>query len=83
MLDYKKDARAYELSANCGDRAMFRQSARINGQTVLTPSGSALYERRHAGPATEHTRHVQANGRTVATVKREGTSSTNTTRYLH
>jgi YD repeat-containing protein len=66
-----------------GDRAMFRQSARIAGQTVLTLYGSALYERRHAGAATEHTHHVQANGRTVATDKREGTSTTNTTRYLH
>ena len=62
---------------------MFRQSARINGQTVLTLYGAVLYERRHAGAATEHTHHVQANGRTVATVKREGTSPTNTTRYLH
>jgi hypothetical protein len=61
---------------------MFRQSVRIAGQTVLTLYGSALYERRHAGAATEHTHHVQANGRTVATVKREGTSPTNTTRFL-
>ena len=60
-----------------------RQSARINGQAVLTLYGSALYERRHAGPTTEHTHHVQANGRTVATVHRTGTSPTNTTRYLH
>nr|WP_240902324.1 RHS repeat-associated core domain-containing protein [Wenzhouxiangella sp. XN24] len=66
-----------------GDRAMFRQSARIDGQTVLTLYGSALYERREAGLTVEHTHHVQANGRTVATVKRSGASTTNTTRYLH
>ena len=66
-----------------GDRAMFRQSARIAGQTVLTLYGSALYERRHAGAATEHVHDVQANGRTVATVHRSGTSPANTTRYLH
>jgi RHS repeat-associated protein len=67
-----------------GDRAMFRQSARIAGQTVLTLYGGALYERRHAGgAATQHTHHIQANGRTVATVHRTGTSTTNTTRYLH
>ena len=63
---------------------MFRQSARIAGQTVLTLYGGALYERRHAGgAATQHTHYVQANGGTVATVHRTGTSTTNTTRYLH
>nr|WP_240902323.1 RHS repeat-associated core domain-containing protein [Wenzhouxiangella sp. XN24] len=49
----------------------------------MTLYGSALYERREAGLTVEHTHHVQANGRTVATVKRSGASTTNTTRYLH
>jgi RHS repeat-associated protein len=66
-----------------GDRAMFRQSARINGQLELTLYGAAFYERRHIGAAVEHTHYVQANGGTVAVVKRSGTSVTNTTRYLH
>jgi RHS repeat-associated protein len=66
-----------------GDRALFRQSARINSQLELTLYGSALYERRIVGAAIEHTHYVQANGTTVATVRRSGTSTTNTTRYLH
>jgi RHS repeat-associated protein len=66
-----------------GDRAMFRQSARINGQLELILYGSPLYERRHIGATVEHSHYVQADGGTVATVKRTGTSTVNTTRYLH
>jgi hypothetical protein len=62
---------------------MFCQSERVNGQLELTLYGAALYERRHIGAAVEHTHYVQANGGTVATVHRTGTSTTNTTRYLH
>jgi RHS repeat-associated protein len=66
-----------------GDRAMFRQSARIKGQLELILYGSPLYQRRHVGAWVEHTHYIQANGGTVATVKRAGTGTTNTTRYLH
>ena len=66
-----------------GDRALFRQSARINGQLELIWYGSALYERRHVDATVEHTHYVQANGGTVAVVKRSGTNVTNTPRYLH
>jgi RHS repeat-associated protein len=66
-----------------GDRALFRQSARINGQLELTLYGAALYERRIVGASVVHTHYVQANGTTVATVRRSGTGVANTTRYLH
>jgi RHS repeat-associated protein len=66
-----------------GDRTIFRQSARINGQLELILYGSPLYERRHVGAWVEHTHYIQASGGTVATVKRAGTGTTNTTRYLH
>ena len=57
-----------------GDRALFRQSARINGQLEVTWYGSALYERRHVGASVEHTHYIQANGGTVAMVRRSGTA---------
>jgi RHS repeat-associated protein len=65
------------------DRPMFRQSARINGQLELTLYGGALYERRIVGTHVEHTHYVQANGESVAVVRRTGTSVANVTRYLH
>jgi RHS repeat-associated protein len=65
------------------DRPLFRQSARINGLLELTLYGAALYERRIVGASVVHTHYVQANGSTVATVRRSGTSVANTTRYLH
>ncbi|NHA13918.1 RHS repeat protein, partial [Thioalkalivibrio sp. XN279] len=66
-----------------GDRAMFRQYGRSSGQTVVTLYGSALYERRQTGMSFAHTFYVQAQGATVATIERSGTSTTNTTRYWH
>ncbi len=62
---------------------MFRQSARVNGQIELILYGALLYERRHIGAAVTHVHYIQANGSTVATVHRSGTSPDNTHRYLH
>ena len=66
-----------------GDRGVFKQESRIAGALSTVVYGSALYERRTQGSTVEHTHYIQANGVTVATVRRYGTATANTTRYLH
>ena len=66
-----------------GDRSVFKQDSRIAGALETVIYSSALYERRTQGSTVEHTHSIQANGVTVATVRRYGTSTANTTRYLH